>query len=355
MKFEDIEQKNLAFYVPRYEVKMGGKNILYQGVEISSITVNQTLDGPGDFSISINNPQMDWLDKPLFQLGKEVEIKMGYGSELMTTIIGEISAVEPSFGSGGLRQMEIRGYDLLKRLQRKGGEKFRSWENLPDFIIAGFIALEHGLMPTGIMPTFTIHPKVVQNGETDYDFLKKRAEEIGYEFFVQQRTLYFQKPKLNKTPVTTLILGKTLTSFVPELNLSNKPSQVTVRGWDPALRQEIIGIAKKGMELDVFANKKSASQIIENIFGQVERNIREPVYSRDEAEKRAQAALNSASDQLVTGNGECIGIPNIQTGRFLNLEGLGAQFSMNYYIQKVTHRIDTSGYKTNFSVKGNAI
>jgi len=353
MDFKEIEKKNLNFYAPRFEIIIDAKNILYEGVEIVSVTVNNQLEGPDDFHISINNPELKWLENPLFQLGKEVEIKMGYGSNLNTVIVGEISAIEPSFASSGPKQMGIRGFDLMKRLQR--GDKIRSWEYLPDFVIAGIIAVEHGLKPDGIHPTFTIHPKVVQNEESDYNFLKKRAQFNGYEIFVELRTLCFRKPKILKDSITTLTLGKSLNSFTPEINIANKPSQVTVRGWDPRLKKEIIGLADKGQELSLELNKESTSQIIQRLYGKVERTIREPVFSQDEAEKRARSILEGSSDQFIKGNGESIGIPELRAGKYVDIDGLGNRFSMKYYIEKTMHTIDTSGYKTTFSVKGNAL
>lgn len=353
MEFKEIERKNLNFYAPRFEIRIDGADILYEGVEIVSVTITNVLEGPDSFDISINNPELKWLEDPLFQLGKEVEIKMGYGSNVSPLIVGEITAIEPSFSSTGPKQMGIRGYDLLKRLQR--GDKIRSWEYLPDFVIAGIIAVEHGLRPDGIQPTFTIHPKVVQNEETDYNFLKKRAQFNGYEVFVDLRKLCFRKPKIIKDSVTTLTLGKSLNSFTPEINVANKPSQVTVRGWDPRLKKEIIGLADKGQELTLELNKESASQIIQKLYGKVERTIREPVFSQDEAEKRARSILEGSSDQFIKGDGECIGIPELRAGKYVDIDGLGKRFSMKYYIEKTTHKIDTSGYKTTFSVKGNAL
>lgn len=354
MEFSEIESKNLNFYAPRFEIIINGENILYKDIEIVKVTVKNTLTGPDDFDITINNPELKWLEDPLFQIGNEVEIRMGYGSQITTMIIGEISALEPSFSSSGPQQMGIRGFDLIKSLQR--GDKFRSWENLPDFVIAGIIALEHNLIPDGIEPTFTIHPKVMQNGENDFDFLKKRAQENGFEMFVDLRTLYFRKPKMIKDTITTLTLGKTLTSFTPEINLANKPSKVTVRGWDPRLKKEIVGIASSGQELGLELKQQSASQIIKKLYGEVERSIREePVYSQDEAEKRAKSVLDNSSDQFIKGNGECIGIPQLRAGRYIDIYGLGEKLSMKYYLEATTHTIDTSGYQTKFSVKGNAI
>ncbi|NUM74040.1 phage late control D family protein [candidate division KSB1 bacterium] len=353
MKFAEIESKNLNFYAPRFEITIAGVNLLHKGVEILSVTVNDKLEDPDDFTITINNPDLKWLEDPLFQIGKVVEIKMGYGGKLTTMIMGDISAVEPTFSSSGPQQMGIRGFDFLKRLQR--GDKFRSWKERPDSAVAVEIAESHGLSPDGVQLTGTIHPKIMQNGESDFKFLKQRAQENGFEMFVHLRSFFFRKPKDNKDPITTLTLGKTLNSFAPELNVENKPSRVTVRGWDPRTKKEIEGVAGNGKERNILSGKQSASQIIEGIYGTIERSIREPVYTQEEAEKRAQSSLDNSSDQFIKGNGECVGIPEIRAGGYITIDGVGRRFSMSYYIESATHKIDASGYTTQFSVKGNAI
>jgi phage protein D len=353
MKFGEIEKKNLNFYAPRFQILVNETDILYKGVEIVSVTIDNRLEGPDGFSITINNPELEWLEDPLFNLGKEVEIRMGYAGELTPMILGNISAMEPTFSSSGPQQMVIRGFDLLKRLQR--GERFRSWDEYKDSEIAAKIADEHHLLPDGIEQTDIEHPKIMQNGETDFSFLQKRAQDIGFEMFTHLRTFYFQKSKKNKDPITTLILGKTLTNFSPQLNLANKPSRVTVRGWNPREKKEIVGIAEKGQEADLEGERRSASQVIAKLYGSVEVGVRWPVYHKSQAEKRAMAILNASSDQFIKGNGTCVGIPEIRAGRYINIEGLGRLFSMKYYIESTTHKIDTSGYTTTFSVKGNAI
>ncbi len=69
----------------------------------------------------------------------------------------------------------------------------------------------------------------------------------------------------------------------------------------------------------------------------------------------ALAELNKASDSLIEGEGECIGIPQIRTGVTICLEKLGKRFSGKYYVKGTTHTINSSGYRTRFSVKRNAL
>ena len=69
----------------------------------------------------------------------------------------------------------------------------------------------------------------------------------------------------------------------------------------------------------------------------------------------ARAELNRASDTLVEGSGECVGIPQIRTGVTIRLEKMGERFSGKYYVKGVTHTLNDSGYRTRFSVRRNSV
>ena len=78
-------------------------------------------------------------------------------------------------------------------------------------------------------------------------------------------------------------------------------------------------------------------------------------FFRAVADAMAKAILNKMSEGFVKGTGECIGLPLVKPGTTIQLEGIGKKFSKTYYIEKTTHSIGTSGYKTTFTVKDNAI
>ena len=57
---------------------------------------------------------------------------------------------------------------------------------------------------------------------------------------------------------------------------------------------------------------------------------------------------------FVSGNATTIGIPELWSGKVVELLGLGPLFDGCYYIQQATHTIDESGYNTSFTVKRNS-
>lgn len=356
MTFEEIAKKYLNFYSPNYQVIIDGNDIQRKYlVEITGVTFEDMLEGADRFSIHINDPGTKWLDKGLFDPGKQVEIKLGYVDKLSTMIVGEIISLNPSFPSGGTPTLELSGYDLSHQFTRVS--RHRSFQNMKDSDIVSAIAAEakHKLS-TRIEQTSTLHPHIVQERQTDYDFIRNLAERNFFEFLVRERTLYFQRTRRNRDAVLSLEYGTSLQSFNPELNTADQVSEVTVRGWNPATKKEITGRAQRGSEEARGAGGESGGDMVENIYGAVEERISDrPVFNQQEADNLASSHLNRLSEGLIKGNAQCIGIPEIRAGENVELTGLGKKFSKKYYIERSSHTITGSGYSTTFDVKENTI
>lgn len=352
MKFSTIETQNIHFYPPRFEIRVGGKDILGEEVEVVTLTVNEIIDGASRVSFSVLNEDLRWLTSPLFELGAEVEVAMGYKSPLEKIFVGDITELKPTFPADGASQLEVSGLDFSERLKR--GCRFQSWEDVKDNTIAKEIAGRHKLDPSGVKSTKVVHPKVKQNGENDFTFLEERAKKNKFEVAVRGRTLIFAPPEdqASAPEVTTLKWRENLISFSPELNTTGPVSEVTVRGWNPTAKKEIVG---KATWKDLPGNqpgRRSGGEIVERLYGSVQECVRdEPVYTQEEADERALAVLKEKADTLIKGTGESIGIPQIRVRSSIILEGIGP-FSMKYYITEATHSISGSGYKTTFKVKG---
>lgn len=358
-KLITLEKEYGNFYAPALSIEIDGKDGKSLGAEIAGVTVDNVIDGADQFSFSVNNPfnpassTFKWSENGFFDVGKRIEIKMGYGSKMELMLLGLITSVKYSFPSGGASQMEIAGYDLSHLMMK--GKKTGAWNDKKDSEVVTQIAGSYQLSTTNIEDSVVPHPKIKQDKESDYDFIKKLADRNGFEFFVFANAFYFRKPAKDKNPFVALQWGKTLSSFSPEINIAEQVTEVKVIGWNPATKKEIIGKASKGEE-EKKGKGESGSEKAGKIYNdKVIEEIRKPVYTQAQADTMAKALLNTLSAGYVKGNGECIGLPFLKPGTTIQLEGLGKKFSKTYYIEKTTHSIGASGYKTTFSVKDNSI
>jgi phage protein D len=121
-------------------------------------------------------------------------------------------------------------------------------------------------------------------------------------------------------------------------------------------KKAIVGKAGKGDELGRDRGRRSGADVMASIYKEdTVLRIRQPVYSQQEADRQAKAILRKRSEIFVKGRGESVGIPEIRAGTNIELLGLGKVFSKTYYIEKATHTINASGYKTLFNVKDTTI
>ncbi|MGZ4135340.1 MAG: phage baseplate assembly protein V, partial [Tumebacillaceae bacterium] len=67
----------------------------------------------------------------------------------------------------------------------------------------------------------------------------------------------------------------------------------------------------------------------------------------------ANVLLEERAREYLSGDGQCLGLPELVAGRYVKLEFVGDEFSDPVFIASVTHTIDSgSGYLTSFSVGG---
>ncbi len=356
--YDDFSQKYGNFHVPSFRVSVEGEDVVKKyNVDLISITFEDAVDVSHRFSITFNDQRLPTsqykiVDSGLFDPGKMVELKMGYLDKLSTMILGEITTLRPTFPSSGTPQAEASGYDLFYQLTRNRNNK--TWLSKRDSEVVEEIIkgdkVKQKLTPH-IERTDVTLDTIVQNGETDYAFIKKLAERNFFEFSIKEKNVYFGPPQKNTNSVITLEYGKSLLSFTPELNTSNQVSEVTVKGWDPNTKKEITGKAKQQS-----GGGQSGGETMAKLYGTVEQTVTDqPVYNQQQADILAQSLFNKLSVGLVQGTAECIGIPEIRAGTCVTLQGLGKKFSQKYFVERTTHTIDGSGYKTSLSVRGDVI
>jgi phage protein D len=326
--------------------------------DVLDVKVCYYTEGPDTFDISVNmlnshEPELKWVDHDYFTPGSKIEIRIGYLDEFETMIIGEITALHPHYFSNEAPRMKVQGYDRLHRFRR--GKKIRSFLQMKDSQIVEQIAGDMGLTPR-VEDTEIVHQYVLQNNLSDIDFLVERARRIRYEVLVEDQTLTFRKAANNLGETVTLEYMRDLKYFYPRLSTIRQVSEVKVRGWNPASKEAILGVARSGDETTRMDGSDIGADIAETAFGQTTASIVNiPVESQSEAEQIAKAKFNDMNIELISGDGEAVGSMDIRAGHTIRLNGLGERFSGLYYIKKAEHLISPEvGYITKFNAVRNA-
>lgn len=354
-KFDDLEKKYRSFFAPAYEVVIDGVNLIRQSVAITSVTVNTTAQSKYDTcSFTVSNAydlvkrDFQWLDT-YFVLGKYVEVKFGYVDKFVTVFYGVIHKVDLKYPSDGNPTITVAAADLSFLMQK--GSTFVQLKNKKFSDVAKDIGGQYGLSVEADDTKIT-HLQIPRFGKDDFTFLRELAQQIHYEFFVVGKKMYFRKKVYSQAPVVTLMFGKHLRSFSTSMDLSEQVSKVIVHGQLPDKPELIEATAESVTKIG--SNSKTGKDIIKSVFEKTE-TIYTNATSMDEAQMYADAILNRRAMELIKGDGECIGLPEMRAGLFVKLEGVGKKFNQPLYLESVTHSITSGGYITKFNVRGNAV
>lgn len=359
-----MAQQNITSAVA-FKVQVKGEEI--SDNYLVSWVVEQDLGQPDMCSITIRNEDHSFSDK--YSLGDPVEVLAGDNS--LPVFKGEVVGLEPVYRADGQNVMIVRAFNRLHRLSRS--RKSKTYVNQNDQQIVGAVAGEHGLSPQcGDAASAITHEHIYQHNQTDLEFLRIRAARLGYEVWVEDKTLYFDAPDPAKDSGIKLRYGDAGTSsqqgavflkrFAPRMSSARVLEEVTVRGWDPSKKQEIVGKATaKSSKL----GKTAAHSATKKVFSNIKTfEVDHPIASVDEAKKIAEGKVGDATMSYMTGDGECRGTPEIKPGVVVtvtvNPDTASDRFNGKYMIIGATHKYthakvgDNGGYVTGFRVSRDA-
>lgn len=343
--------------LPDIDIHINGTKLpLPAQQDVFAVTVQEDLDAPSMFSLELYNWDMEklaitWSDAKLFEPGNEIKIWLGYVGDLHEVMSAEITSLEPAFEADEPPVLTVRGYDLRHRLLR--GRRTRSFTKMKDSAIAKKIAGEVRLQAK-VTDSKVTHDYVLQHNQTDLDFLRERAGRIGYEVYVQAKTLYFRPPK-NEAKETITLSMEDILEFSPRLSTDSQVGELVVRGWDVKEKKSIVGEAKAGQESTKMGGSTSGPSQTNKAFGKSSiAGASEAVLSKAEADQMANGQFNELALAYISGEGTCFGQPKLRPGTVVKIEGAGKKFSGLYYVSAITHSVTVDGYTTAFTVRRNA-
>lgn len=224
--------------------------------------------------------------------------------------------------------------------QKKAAELIRS--SLNKSVSAGFAKS----ITVGSLSGFDT--PIIKEQVDDWRFLNLLAQRYGVSLFAIDGELIFDDVVSNTKSMMTLSIGAGLKSFTKRVSLAHQVGKVEIRGRD-INQKPVKGTADS---VTVGGSGKSAAQLVSGLKNAVLREYSE--YARTEAECTllAKNRLNQLAMGLVSGEGSCVGIPELIAGRYIEIDGFAPGSNGIYFMNKVRHRFDEEGYTTTFEIKG---
>ena len=326
---------------------------------LEQVLVDDHLHLPDMFLLSFRDANRDVVERLHAKIGSKVKVSCAEPGKTSPHVLidGEVTALEAEYGTAGSRAV-LRGYDQSHRLH--AGRVTETYQNVKDSDLARTVAQRANLQAGKIDDSQTTHDHVSQVNLSDWDFLKARAAEIGFELAVSDGKLHFRKPKpsqdgpgggnLRSQDPLQLVFGQDLLEFHPRVSSAEQVAQVKVRGWSPKDKKEVIGSASAGTNTAKLREtpEKLAAKFASRTYAMVDRPLG--------TQREVDAAAKSVAEQIGSAHAEAQGVargnPLLKAGVPVSVALVAADFEGQYTLTHTRHVFDRQGYRTLFEVSG---
>jgi hypothetical protein len=288
-------------------------------------------------------------------LGNALTIKLGYMDTVETVFTGFVAGVNFVFSVGGMPYLEVTGMDV-KGVMMSGsyaeqlaaasyGEAVKeilsktTYERLKDSAAIKKITVDD--TPDKSEKKGASAYTIEMASESDYEFVVKAARKFNFEFFTDCGNVYFRKARSNKENLLEITVQESLINFDIGYSITGIAETVEALSVDAGTGKRIESKKKFTNNLSIGSHAKKLISKSRHVY------IDPTIVSKQHADARAESLLETMSYRLGSLNCECIGIPELQPGRFITIAGLGAPADNKFYLTGVTHTLSSEvGYRT---------
>jgi uncharacterized protein involved in type VI secretion and phage assembly len=273
---------------------------------------------------------------------------------------GEITGLEADYDLQGQRVV-VRAYDYSHRMHR--GRHTEAYKNKSDSDIARKLAQRCSIDIGTIDNSGATHDHVSQVNLTDWEFIKARAREIGYETGVAEGKFFFRRPQVNQgapgagdldaTGALQLTFGSDLLEFHPRVSAVAQVSEVKARGWNYLDKIAVIGQSTPDAENNAPEIPSRPVALGRALPGTKPYLVTDRVLATQaEATEAAKGMARQISSAMGEADGVARGNPRVKAGAALSIAAVAPQFAGTWTVTASRHTFDAQGYKTMFSVAG---
>ena len=327
---------------------------------VQEVVVDQSLHLPDMFHIVLMDPTRNVLGEARVKIGTRVTISAvpieGAGGDVL--IAGEVTSMEGMYGAHGAHVV-VRGYDASHRLHR--GRTTEVYKNAKDSDIVRKVCQRNNLQPGDIDDSGIVYDHVSQANLSDFDFLKARAREIGYEMAVLDGKVHFTRPirsaqapeegHLGSDNPLQLVLGQNLVEFRPRVTASEQVAEVHVRGWDPAQKKVVVARAPATTQSVKLSTEPA--ELSRTFGGPNFVAVDRPLATQREVDSAAAAIAEQIASAFAEGDGVARGNQKLKAGLPVSISMVGEPFCGKYTLTHTRHVFATHHeYLTHFTISG---
>ncbi len=363
---------------PFYSVKMEGIDITPW---VHALTIVEDDRQADSVSITIPDPRMIYADA-LFE-GCTVEIDAGYAESKQHALMlrAIITKIEASYPENGTPSLVLKGEDKSILMALKESQKV--WKDIRISDIVRTIGKNNGFkhIEVSLHKDHMVHSKPIhQGGKTDLAFLQDLARKYHAKCFVEldehgAEVLYFipERRLVTLRRPKQLVLSyrmgpsSNLISFTPSFdsNFIDRLKQVNgidqngnkIESEDKNLSALVIWDLQKERLAQANEQDKQRINTLYTKGKACKDNLQKLLTTRHIAtaevapDKDELESINDLLESLRLGmsaNGTTFGNIWLRAKSNITIDGVSERFNGDWYVSRVTHQIDTNGYKTEF-------
>ncbi|MGC9671531.1 phage baseplate assembly protein V [Planosporangium sp. 12N6] len=365
---------------------------------LTRVVVDTHLHLPDTFELTFLDEEGRVAADAGLRIGVAVEVYGGApdSQQARKLIAGEVTSIEAICADLHIYTV-VRGYSTAHRLQR--ARRTRTFVNMTDSDVARKVADDAGLEIGTVDDTATAHDHLAQVAQTDWEFLKQRAREVGYETGVADGTFFFRRPpgmpagggalgavasaaaSLAGAGPTTLTFKDNLITFLPRVTAANLTPEVEVRLWDPKAAAAVTATAPVrtgsaeipgqdparlagsfggfslpiGVPLPAVPGLPSLGpEPSATAFVLADRPLAAGATAGGAAAEVAKGVAEHIGSTFAEAEGYAIGSPDVQAGARVEITAVPAAFAGTWTVTNARHVFDETegGYHTRFFVSG---
>lgn len=279
----------------------------------------------------------------VFIPGNKIEIAAGYNQKESVIFIGVIvkQGIEISRDQGSKLIVDITDEAIKMTLERKNCH----FEKIKDSDLIGKLISTNGLNKD-VTATNNVQPEIIQYYASDWDLMITRAELNSLVVIVDKGKVWVNKPDTQQAPILTVKYGDSIIDLQLEMDASTQYAKSAIKSiaWD-INQQKVVESGPATISVKEQGNISSAT--LSDVF-KVKNFSQQTGGAIDQASLSNWSSAELLRSILAKIRGTVLfqGSALAQTGKTIELDGLGPRFNGIAFISGVHHSIYSGKWLT---------
>lgn len=338
---------------PNLEITVGGTALepLVEA-DVIEVDVHEEVGRHGRCTLLVQNWDADQRtvrhsDEGPFTPGADLGVSLGYHADLTPVFEGVVTSLTAHFAPGGrpVLRVEARSRSILLEHPPRS----RQLADVSDADVASAVAADYEL--TANADAGVTREAVVSDRVSDWDFLRARAERLGWALYVRGTTLVMRAPAAPEDP-PEFEYTRNLVELHLTDDLTHSIDSATGVAWDTGTL-EALESEQSASAAGIDTGERPDHAAAVGDAGWPLRSARDETAAEsasDAADARAVGRQRDAALAHLHGRGVVLGDPALRCDSWVGISGVGTRLSGPHYLTAVRHRLSVQGFRTEFQV-----